>query len=132
MQNLLKLLLFFCIFFGISQKIVAQIENTPYDNLPENNAIYKPSFSENYPDWAKMLYQYPINYNDIEAGYQQYFKEHGKQKNPITRYYKLWRRVVQNYVDENGTIVLPTAAELNLMQHKKSILFFLFLSYYFF
>ncbi|GGK47936.1 MULTISPECIES: discoidin domain-containing protein [Flavobacteriaceae] len=122
MQNLLKLLLLFCLSFGISQKIVAQIENTPYDNLPENNAIYKPSFSESYPEWAKMLYQYPINFNEIERGYQQYFKEHGKQKNPITRYYKIWRRVVENYVDENGNIVLPTATELNRIQNKKSTL----------
>lgn len=100
--------------------IFGQTEITPYDNLPENNAIYKPSYSESFPDWAKMLYQYPINFNEIEAGYQQHFKEYGKQKNPITRYYKLWKRVVVNYVDENGTIVLPNAAELQFMQHKKS------------
>lgn len=51
-----------------------------------------------------MLYDYPINFNDIESNYQQYFKENGKQKNAIIRYYKIWRSVVGNYADENGVI----------------------------
>jgi hypothetical protein len=121
MQNILKLLFFFCILFGISQKIVAQIENTPYDNLPGNNVIYKPIYNEAFPEWAKKLYQYPINFNEIEAGYQHYFKKYGKQKNAITRYYKLWKRVVVNYVDENGVILIPTDKEIKERKQNKPL-----------
>ena len=49
------------IFFGASHKIHAQIEVTPYDKIPGVMTINKPNYNENYPDWAKMLYQYPIN-----------------------------------------------------------------------
>jgi len=108
MKKILRLLFFVSAFLGGLSEMHGQIENTPYDNLPGINSIYKPSYSESYPSWAKMLYQYPVNFNEIEEGYQEYFKEYGKKRNAIVRYYKIWRRVVQNYADINGTIVLPS------------------------
>lgn len=122
MKFLQQQLLFLGIFFLNIITVFGQVDITPYDNLPGNNAIYKPSFNESFPEWAKKLYQYPANFNEIEEGYQEYFNKYGKQKNPIIRYYKIWRRVVENYVDENGTILLPNAVELKKMQHKKSYL----------
>lgn len=110
MKNTLKILLIM-MFFGVSLKIHAQIEVTPYDQLPGVMSINKPSYSESYPDWAKMLYQYPINYNEIEQKFQLYIKEHEGEKNAIIRYYKLWRPIVSGYADANGFIKLPSSKE---------------------
>ncbi|MFD1616282.1 discoidin domain-containing protein [Gelatiniphilus marinus] len=104
MKKILQIITVLGVFFFMHKSVCAQIEITPYDELPGVNSINKPSYNENYPDWAKMLYEYPINFNEIENGYQQYFKEKGKQKNPIIRYYKIWRKVVASYADKNGVI----------------------------
>ena len=104
MKNAARLLLLICLYFGVLSKVNGQIQVTPYDNIPSVNPIYKQTYNDSIPDFAKMLYEYPINFNDIENKYQQYFKEHGKQKNAIIRYYKIWRKVVGNYADENGFI----------------------------
>jgi len=111
MQNAARLLLLICLYFGVFSEVNGQIQVTPYDNIPGVNSINKPSYSESFPPFAKMLYEYPINFKDIENKYQQYFKEKGKQKNAITRYYKLWRTVVGSYVDEKGVIHLPKTKE---------------------
>ena len=85
----------------------AQISITPYDKIPGINSIYKPSYNESYPSWAKKLYQYPINFNEIKAEYDNYIKVSGKQKTPIVRYYKIWSKKVAIYADREGNIVLP-------------------------
>ncbi|WOD44136.1 discoidin domain-containing protein [Hwangdonia lutea] len=104
MKNLLQILSAIGLCFFMHQSMLAQINITPYDELPGVNPINKPSYNENFPAWAKLLYQYPINFNEIEEGYQQHFKKYGKQKNAIIRYYKVWRRVVGNFADEKGFI----------------------------
>jgi len=86
---------------------------TAYDNLPAINKSYKPSYDNNYPQWAKMLYYFPVNYNEIAKGYDAYIAEHKGEHSPIIRYYKIWRRAVANYVLPDGTIELPDVAELN-------------------
>lgn len=85
----------------------AQQQYTPYDDLPGVIKTYKPIYKENFPDWAKKLYEYPVNYNEIEKGFKQYTSIYGKQKNPVIRYYKIWRKAVINYIDDEGNIVLP-------------------------
>lgn len=103
---------------GTSLNIQAQIAVTPYDQLPGVMSINKPAYNTNYPDWAKMLYQYPINYNEIEKKFQLYSKEHEGEKNAIIRYYKVWRPIVSGYADSNGVIKLPSAKELKKASDK--------------
>ncbi|WP_150451864.1 discoidin domain-containing protein [Arenibacter lacus] len=93
----------------------AQLPITPYDELPGIIITYKPNYQESFPDWAKKLYQYPVNYKEIEAGYKAY-KETDPGKTPIERYYKIWRRVVTNYVLSDGTIALPGKKEASLVK----------------
>ena len=80
---------------------------TPYDHVPSVYTMDKPSYSENYPDWAKMLYQYPINFNDIDDRYEAYILRSPKKKSPIVRYYKNWRRAIEPFAQSDGTIKLP-------------------------
>ena len=117
MKKTLQFLLIILL-FGTSLNIQAQIAVTPYDQLPGVMSINKPAYNANYPDWAKMLYQYPINYNEIEKKFQLYSKEHEGEKNAIIRYYKVWRPIVSGYADINGVIKLPTAKELRKANDK--------------
>lgn len=85
----------------------AQQMYTPYDDLPGVIKTYKPIYNEGFPDWAKQLYEYPINYFEIENGFNQYTSIYGKQKSPIIRYYKIWRQAVISYVNDQGDIEIP-------------------------
>jgi hypothetical protein len=99
----------------------AQVHYTPYDELPTLIKNYKPAFNENYPDWAKMLYQYPVNFKQINQEYQAYKLEHQKEKSAIIRYYKLWRRAVSPYVQNDGSIKLPDISHLQNALHQEQL-----------
>jgi len=88
----------------------AQTQFTPYDDIPGVIKSYKPAYSDAFPDWAKMLYNDHINANEIEAGYQSYMASHPAEKSPVIRYYKIWRRAVESYVSDDGTVQLPDLA----------------------
>ncbi|WP_084158163.1 discoidin domain-containing protein [Gaetbulibacter saemankumensis] len=115
----MKLLKYFtCFILLVQVKVLcAQQQYTPYDDLPGIIKIYKPLFDEKFPEWAKKLYEYPINYFEIEKGFDDYTVIHGKQRSPIIRYYKIWRQVVAPYIDGQGEIVLPDFDELATEQN---------------
>lgn len=80
---------------------------TPYDELPGMIKSYKPSYSENSPNWAKMLYDYPVNATKVNSKFIDYMHENPGLKSPMIRYYKLWSRAVSPYIDNNGEILMP-------------------------
>ncbi len=80
---------------------------TPYDDLPGVIKAYKPAYSESYPQWAKLLYDYPVNADEINLQFTAYMKQHVGEKSPIIRYYKIWQRATESYVDNKGVIQLP-------------------------
>jgi len=105
-MNNIKIFLFVsAAFFSLS--LNAQKMFTPYDYFPGIIREYKPAFQENYPEWGKMLYKYPVNFNEITNKYRKYISEHGNGENALTRYFKIWSRVVGEHVDNNGEIELP-------------------------
>jgi len=85
----------------------AQLKFTPYDDLPAINKSYKPAFDINFPQWAKLLYQSQINFNEINKGFELYMSQHPGEHSPVIRYYKIWRRAVSDYVLPDGTIQIP-------------------------
>ena len=87
--------------------ISAQSMYTPYDYFPGLIRAYKPAFDQNYPDWGKMLYEYPVNFEDVTDKYESYIQEYGNIKDPLTRYFKLWSRAVGPYALPDGNILLP-------------------------
>lgn len=88
-------------------KAMAQMQYTPYDELPAINKLEKPSYSEKYPWWAKQLYQYPINFNSICDAFDEYVKNNPGEKNAVIRYFKNWKRAVEPFVAEHGEIEMP-------------------------
>lgn len=80
---------------------------TPYDELPSVEKILKPDYSENMPEWGKMLFQFPVNFNDVNTAFAKWEINNKGIKTPLIRYYKLWRRHVEPFVQYDGTILLP-------------------------
>ena len=74
-------LLFVCFTFGSAQ--VQQF--TPYDELPELNKSYKPTFSDDMPDWGKMLYTYPVNFNEIDRAFIKWEAANKDKKTSLMR-----------------------------------------------
>lgn len=66
-KSKLLLLGFLLLSFTFSSAQVLQF--TPYDELPELNKSYKPTYSDDMPEWGKMLYSYPINFDVIDRAF---------------------------------------------------------------
>lgn len=82
---------------------------TYYDELPELNKSLKPVYSDDMPEWGKMLYTYPINFNTIDRAFIKWEAANKDQKNPLMRWYKIWRKAITPYVNEDGVIDTPDA-----------------------
>ncbi|MCX6257150.1 MAG: discoidin domain-containing protein [Bacteroidia bacterium] len=94
----------------------AQQQSTPYDNFPGIYKSYKPVYDDQFPAWAKMLYSFPVNFNNINAEYAAYTNQHPDRENAINRYFKIWSRIIEPYALPDGTIQLP-----NLDQYYKNL-----------
>ena len=91
--------------------VIAQEQYTPYDDLPGIIKSYKPAYNPDYPGWAKMLYAYPVNYFNITEDFENSVDENSGEFGEVTRYYKIWRRYVEPWVSDDGTIHLPDLHE---------------------
>ena len=80
---------------------------TPYDQLPEIDKILKPNYSDDMPEWGKMLYSYPINFNTIDRAFTIWEANNKDKKTDLMRYYKLWRKAITPYVTYDGEISMP-------------------------
>ncbi|PIF02116.1 MAG: hypothetical protein CR996_01525 [Draconibacterium sp.] len=100
----------------------AQNRLTPYDNLPGINKIEKPTFVKQNSGWESMLYQYPVNFYEIENRFNAWEKTATIKKTPASRYYKMWRKAVLPYVKSDGTIVLPDKNKIfnNLLERQQN------------
>ncbi|MCX6267920.1 MAG: discoidin domain-containing protein [Bacteroidetes bacterium] len=103
-----NLVLIFVCFFNLMA--AGQMQFTPYDDLPGIYKSYKPSYTDDFPSWAKMLYQYPVNYHVISREFDLYLKQNPGEKSAVIRYFKIWRRVVEPKVLPDGTIEIPDLA----------------------
>ncbi|MFV0593232.1 MAG: discoidin domain-containing protein [Draconibacterium sp.] len=104
-QLLIALLLFVNITWS-------QTQFTDYDELPGIDKSVKPSFSNDYTGWKRMLYQYPVNFHNIKTDFEKYVSSHPGEKSAIIRYYKIWSRTIENYTNEKGEIILPDLLKL--------------------
>ncbi|MEA3458567.1 MAG: hypothetical protein U9R21_07815, partial [Candidatus Thermoplasmatota archaeon] len=102
----IKIIIFIILVCSIN-KIYAQNQYTPYDDIPGVIKSYKPAYQDNFADWAKMLYQYPVNFFEITQEFETYNSQHQGEKSPEIRYFKIWHRAISPYVLNDGTIKLP-------------------------
>ena len=87
-----------------------------HDLVKGNIPAYKPAFNENFPNWAKQLYQEEVNFHKIKKDYEEWKKLDKKNHKAVERYYKIWSRHIIHYVQDDGTIQLP-----NTHEHPKTV-----------
>lgn len=83
-----------------------------FDTVPGLIQSYKPAYEQSFPDWAKMLYQNQLNVQELDWAYSEFMASHPEAKSPIVRYYKLWRRAVDPYVNSDGSLALPDYSQV--------------------
>lgn len=100
------------LFAGFSGLLIqGQTQFTPFDDIPGIIKSYKPAYDESFPGWARMLYRYPVSVNEVDSGFQVYMNVHPGEKSPVIRYYKIWRRAVEPFVMDDGSIRIPDLAD---------------------
>ncbi len=102
-----KVSLFILIISSFGINVAAQLQFTQYDYLPNVQKSLKPAYNDKMPNWGKMLYSFPINFDEINAMYSDSDEAKNNVKNALTRYFKIWRRSVQPFVNVEGKIILP-------------------------
>ena len=72
--------------------------------------MYRPSDYEvsKSPDWAQMMYSENPNVFEVDKAFKAYFKENEFEKSYHTQYYKRWRRSVDDFVNANGFVEMPS------------------------
>ncbi len=58
---------------------------TPYEELRTSQKMLKPYYSDDLPYWAKMLYQYPINFYEIEKEFNLWEQQEKQRTGEISR-----------------------------------------------
>ena len=89
----------------------AQTQFTPFDEIPGVIKSYKPAFTDSFPEWAKMLYSNSVDVNKLETGFKTWMTAHPGEKSAVIRYYKMWRRAVEPYLLDDGSILVPDLAK---------------------
>lgn len=113
LSRLVKNLFFLSIFIVCAFHTNAQQMNyTPYEELPSIDRILKPAYDNNMPDWAKMLYQYPVNFNEINRAFNAWQILNPDEKTPIRRYFKIWKMNIEPFAEADGIINVPNSPKM--------------------
>lgn len=70
------------------------------------------------PEWVQMMYANNPNVWAVQTAYQNYYKTHPFEKNIHTQNYKHWIRHTQEFINEEGHLILPTVAEYQARMHR--------------
>ena len=95
-------------------RIFSQEHLLPHDHLPGLIRSTKPSFDKSFPGWAHRLYQTEINVWETDKAYAEYIRKHPGAKSPVIRYYKLWRKAIEPWVNADGSVSLPLTDSIQL------------------
>lgn len=98
-----QILLFLSFFF----QSFGQEKFYSHDYVPGNILSYKPAYQDDFPQWAKMLYQENPNFHVISELYDKWSVNDSETFKSVVKYYKLWEMKVLPFVDEEGQIQLP-------------------------
>jgi photosystem II stability/assembly factor-like uncharacterized protein len=75
--------------------------------------MYKPSNYDisNSPEWAKEMYSENPDFFSVVQQYTDYYTKHEFVKTYHTQYYKRWKKLVEPFVNSNGSYQLPELRE---------------------
>ncbi len=72
------------------------------------------------PHWVKLMYAANPNVLLVEKAHDEYYKTHPETENQHTAYYNHWRRYIQPYVQDDGSIKFPSLEERNALQQRRT------------
>lgn len=80
--------------------------------------LQKPSSFEisNQPKWAQKMYSENPSVYEVDSLYTKYYRENSFVKNYHTQYYKRWRKMVNDRIQDDGTVKQYTEEELAEMK----------------
>ena len=78
MKQLLLLIFILANFYVLGQETLKS-----HDFVKGNIPAYKPTFNENFPNWAKQLYQEEVNFHEIKKDYEEWKKLDKKPTKPL-------------------------------------------------
>ena len=111
----MKNLLLTTLCLGILQFSFSQKQFVP---KPKYETLFKtsPVLAHDAPEWVKLLYSSEPNLFRIEESYNQYYKNHTFEKNTHTQNFKYFLSIIRNedYLQEDGSIYIPTSQERNI------------------
>lgn len=108
MKITFRYLMVFIIIFPLMSDAQTIVNYTPYDFLPGMMRSYKPAWDENFPEWARKMYTYPVNIKELDRDFNQFILHNPAAKSPLIRYYKIWRHALDPWVLPDGSIELPS------------------------
>lgn len=85
------------------------------------NPLTLPAQQADMPEWARLLYQPPINALQLDSAYDAYYRTHQFHKNNWTKFYRRWRRAAMPFMQPDGTVAQLTADAIEAMRRPKNI-----------
>ena len=72
--------------------------------------LYPPHYSKemNVPEWVHLMMQENPNVWQVDKSYKDFYNENVFEKNNFTQYYKKWRKSIEPFIENDGTIKYPT------------------------
>jgi hypothetical protein len=67
-----------------------------------------PLIDDDTPEWAKLMYTDETKFDEIVAAKEKYYSTHPFVKNLHTQNFKHWFKIVSNFVQEDGTILMTS------------------------
>jgi photosystem II stability/assembly factor-like uncharacterized protein len=75
--------------------------------------LYPPHYSKemNLPEWVHLMMQENPNVWQVDKSYKDFYNENVFEKNNFTQYYKKWRKSIEPFIENDGTIKYPTVKQ---------------------
>ncbi|MFM2207976.1 MAG: hypothetical protein RL213_1951 [Bacteroidota bacterium] len=93
---------------------------SPFTALPQLRLAAPDTTDPAAPEWVRMMCRSDVNVYAVDAAYESYYSTHPFEQTPYTGYYRHWRRFVQEFVAEDGSVHRPTATHPAALSRRSS------------
>ncbi len=80
------------------------ILGSTYTSAQIMSPLCVPPQSETMPEWARTMYQKPLNMLRVDSAYEAYYKQHAFVKDNYVKYYKRLRRLMLPFIEADGSV----------------------------
>lgn len=103
--------LLLCLIFST---IALKSQDAKIDIKSDYTELFKaiPSIDDATPEWARFMYEDPLNFEKVYTAYTNYYRSNTLDKNIHTQNYKYWLRQVQSHLGDDGRVDIPSSKEI--------------------